>query len=79
VALDVDLVTLRLSVPLAEALNTTRVIVGSLPPLVPLFQNGKLRPLAATTEKRWHPVPDLPAVGTEPARAIDEHRTPVLC
>jgi tripartite-type tricarboxylate transporter receptor subunit TctC len=42
--------------------GNTPVIVGSLPPLVPLFQNGKLRPLAVTTEKRWHSVPNLPTI-----------------
>lgn len=29
------------------------VIVGSLLPLIPQFQAGKLRPLAVTTAKRW--------------------------
>jgi tripartite-type tricarboxylate transporter receptor subunit TctC len=43
--------------------GNTPVIVGSLPPLVALFQAGKLRPLAVTTDKRWHSVPTLPTIG----------------
>ncbi len=38
------------------------IIVGSLLPVLPHFQSGKLRPLAVTTAKRWHAVPDVPTV-----------------
>ncbi len=38
------------------------IIVGSLLPVLPHFQAGKLRPLAVTTAKRWHVVPDVPTV-----------------
>lgn len=38
------------------------IIVGSLLPVVPHFKTGRLRPLAVTTAKRWHSLPDVPAV-----------------
>jgi len=38
------------------------VIVGSLLPLVPHFNSGKLRPLAVTTAKRWYTLPNVPTV-----------------
>jgi tripartite-type tricarboxylate transporter receptor subunit TctC len=38
------------------------VIVGSLLPPLPHFKTGKLRPLAVTTAKRWHALPEIPAV-----------------
>lgn len=43
--------------------GNTPVLVGSLPPLVPLFNQGKLRPLPVTTQKRWYSVPNLPTIG----------------
>ena len=38
------------------------VIVGSLLPVVPFIENGKLRALAVTTAKRWYSVPNVPTV-----------------
>src|SRR5687767_4192285 len=38
------------------------VIVGSLLPVTPHFATGKLRPLAVTTAKRWHTIPNVPTV-----------------
>jgi tripartite-type tricarboxylate transporter receptor subunit TctC len=38
------------------------IIVGSLLPLVPHFESGKLRPLAVTTAKRWYSLPKVPTV-----------------
>ena len=40
-----------------------RSIVGSLPPIQPLIQTGKLRPLAVTTGKRWYALPQVPTMG----------------
>jgi tripartite-type tricarboxylate transporter receptor subunit TctC len=40
-----------------------QLIVGSLLPTLPYFQNGKLRPLAVTTAKRWYSLPDVPVMG----------------
>jgi tripartite-type tricarboxylate transporter receptor subunit TctC len=40
-----------------------QLIVGSLLPTLPYFQNGKLRPLAVTTAKRWYSLPDVPTMG----------------
>ena len=37
-------------------------IVGSLLPVVPFIENGKLRALAVTTAKRWYSVPNIPTV-----------------
>lgn len=39
------------------------IIVGSLLPVVPFIENGKLRALAVTTAKRWYSVPNIPTVG----------------
>jgi tripartite-type tricarboxylate transporter receptor subunit TctC len=38
------------------------VIVGSLLPVTPHLQTGKLRGLAVTTAKRWYTLPDLPTI-----------------
>lgn len=38
------------------------VIVGSLLPMVPYIQSGRMRPLGVTTAKRWYSLPDLPAL-----------------
>ncbi len=38
-------------------------IVGSLPPLQPLLQNGRLRALAVTTAKPWYALPGVPTMG----------------
>ncbi len=40
-----------------------QLMLGSLPPLAPHFQTGKLRPLAVTSAKRWHTLPHLPTLG----------------
>jgi tripartite-type tricarboxylate transporter receptor subunit TctC len=37
-------------------------IVGSLPPIQPLIQSGRLRALAVTTAKRWFALPDVPTM-----------------
>lgn len=39
-----------------------QLIVGSLLPLQPYFQNGRLRPLAVTTAQRWYSLPDVPTL-----------------
>jgi len=39
------------------------VIVGSLLPIVPHLETGKLRALAVTTSKRWYSLPNIPTVG----------------
>jgi tripartite-type tricarboxylate transporter receptor subunit TctC len=39
-----------------------QLIVGSLLPTLPYLQNGKLRPLAVTTAKRWYSLPDVPTM-----------------
>jgi tripartite-type tricarboxylate transporter receptor subunit TctC len=50
----------------------TQLIVGSLPPLLPHFRSGRLRPLSVTSTKRWHSVPDLPTLGeTLPGYAVE--------
>jgi len=41
----------------------TQLIVGSLPPVLPHFDSGRLRPLAVTSAKRWYSVPNLPTLG----------------
>ena len=38
------------------------VIVGSLLPVTPHLGSGKLRGLGVTTAKRWHSLPDVPAI-----------------
>jgi tripartite-type tricarboxylate transporter receptor subunit TctC len=38
------------------------VIVGSLLPVTPHLSNGRLRGLAVTTAKRWHTLPNVPAI-----------------
>lgn len=38
------------------------VIVGSLLPVTPHLPTGKLRALGVTTAKRWHTLPDVPAI-----------------
>jgi tripartite-type tricarboxylate transporter receptor subunit TctC len=38
------------------------IIVGSLLPVVPHFQTGKLRPLAVTTARRWYSLPNVPTL-----------------
>lgn len=38
------------------------VIVGSLLPVTPHVAAGKLRALGVTTAKRWHTMPDVPAI-----------------
>ena len=38
------------------------VIVGSLLPVTPHVATGKLRALGVTTAKRWHTLPDVPAI-----------------
>ena len=38
-------------------------IVGSLPPIQPLIQTGRLRALAVTTAKRWFALPEVPTMG----------------
>ena len=38
------------------------IIVGSLLPVVPYIESGKLRALAVTTAKRWYSVPNVPTV-----------------
>jgi tripartite-type tricarboxylate transporter receptor subunit TctC len=38
------------------------IIVGSLLPVVPYIESGKLRALAVTTAKRWYSVPSVPTV-----------------
>ena len=39
------------------------IIVGSLLPVVPHFETGKLRALGVTTAKRWYSLPNVPTVG----------------
>ncbi len=40
-----------------------QLIVGSLPPMTPLIQAGRLRALAVTTAKRWYSLPEVPTMG----------------
>ena len=40
-----------------------QLMLGSLPPLAPHFQTGKLRPLAVTSARRWHTLPHMPTLG----------------
>ena len=39
------------------------IMVGSMLPVVPFIQSGKLRGLAVTTAKRWYSLPDIPPLG----------------
>ncbi len=39
------------------------IIVGSLLPIVPHLQSGRLRALAVTTGKRWYSLPNVPTLG----------------
>ena len=39
-----------------------QLMLGSLPPLAPHFQTGRLRPLAVTSGKRWPTQPNLPTL-----------------
>ena len=38
------------------------IIVGSLLPVTPHVKSGKLRALGVTTAKRWHTMPEVPAI-----------------
>ncbi len=38
------------------------IIVGSLLPVAPFIENGRLRALAVTTAKRWYSVPNVPTI-----------------
>ena len=38
------------------------VIIGSLLPVTPYLPTGRLRALGVTTGKRWHTLPDVPAI-----------------
>jgi tripartite-type tricarboxylate transporter receptor subunit TctC len=38
------------------------VIIGSLLPVTPHVASGRLRPLAVTTAKRWHTLPNVPTI-----------------
>ena len=40
----------------------TNLILGGLVPLQPFIQAGRLRPIAVTTAKRWHSLPDVAAM-----------------
>jgi tripartite-type tricarboxylate transporter receptor subunit TctC len=39
------------------------IMVGSMLPVVPHIQGGRLRGLAVTTAKRWYSLPDIPPLG----------------
>jgi len=41
----------------------TPIIVGSLLPVVPHLETGRLRALGVTTAKRWYSLPNVPTVG----------------
>ena len=48
------------------------IIVGSLLPIVPHVNTGKLRALAVTTEKRWYALPNVPTMGdTIPGYSVE--------
>lgn len=48
------------------------IMVGSMLPVVPHIQTGKLRGLAVTTGKRWYSLPDIPALSeTVPGYAVE--------
>lgn len=48
------------------------VIVGSLLPVMPHLDSGKLRALGVTTEKRWPALPKVPTIGeTLPGYAVE--------
>ena len=40
-----------------------QLIVGSLPPVQPHVQSGKLRALGVTSAKRWYTIPQVPTIG----------------
>ena len=40
-----------------------QLIVGSLPPVQPHLQSGKLRALGVTSPKRWYTIPQVPTIG----------------
>lgn len=44
------------------ATNRVQLVYSDLPALLPFVKNGQVRPLAVTTPKRWHLLPDLPTV-----------------
>ena len=39
-----------------------QMIIGSMPPTLPLVRSGKLNALAVTTAQRWHTTPELPTI-----------------
>lgn len=39
-----------------------QLILGSILPTLPHLKSGKLRPLAVTTAKPWHSLPDIPTI-----------------
>jgi tripartite-type tricarboxylate transporter receptor subunit TctC len=39
-----------------------QMIIGSMPPTLPLVRSGKLNGLAVTTVQRWHTTPELPTI-----------------
>jgi tripartite-type tricarboxylate transporter receptor subunit TctC len=48
------------------------IMVGSMLPVVPHIQGGRLRGLAVTTAKRWYSLPDIPAMSeTVPGYAVE--------
>ena len=48
------------------------VLMGSLLPVVPHMQSGKLRGLAVTTAKRWYSLPDVPTLSdTVPGYVVE--------
>ncbi len=48
------------------------VLMGSLLPVVPHMQSGKLRGLAVTTAKRWYSLPDMPTLSdTVPGYVVE--------
>jgi len=40
-----------------------QLILGSLPPVQPHIQSGKLRALGVTSAKRWYTIPQVPTIG----------------
>ena len=49
-----------------------QLIVGSLPPVQPHLQSGKLRALGVTSTKRWYTIPQVPTIGeTVPGYAVE--------
>jgi tripartite-type tricarboxylate transporter receptor subunit TctC len=43
--------------------NTIPVSFSPLPQVLEFFKNGRLRPIAVTTVKRWPDLPDVPTIG----------------